>query len=646
MKKVFLLVMDKDKTASLEKLRELGIVHIEKKEVSSGHLSALLERKSKLEVAGLVIGSFAPKDKKAASASAQNKIPADIPEYILGLSEKRKAAQEALVANTKEIVRIEKWGDFAPSEFKEITEKALPLYPYELSEKKYNKLKNERLIVLKKEKGTVFCVSLDRLSEEESPFSLPEYSLSELERENDVLRAEILSVNNELSQTAHLLAHLESEKIKNEEEIEFEMTKSGMEKMEEAPDALAVSLITGFCPAPEVGLLKRAAAENAWALYANDPRPSENPPTLTKNNAFVRIIKPLFDFLGTVPGYKEYDIAPSFLIFFCLFFAMIFGDAAYGTIIFVICSIIGLSIRKKTGKVPDAIKLFGLLALCTITWGAVNGSWFAIPQDNLPAFLRSLVIPAFNSDIKVGLVPDFIKTLFRLPDDFKPSNPSQWNIQLLCFTIAIIQLIYSHIKNIKKLIPSAVVISQIGWLVMMIGLYFLVLQMLLKIPMPALNKSGDMLSFIPVWFIGSGIFLYFIFANQTGGNVLANVGKSFANFLPTFLNAVSSFADIISYIRLFAVGLAGSSIAQSFNAMSGIGAGGDAGQDILAVILKTFAAILILVFGHGLNMMMNALSVIVHGVRLNLLEYAGNHLGMEWSGYSYKPFMAKQKGKK
>jgi V/A-type H+-transporting ATPase subunit I len=164
---------------------------------------------------------------------------------------------------------------------------------------------------------------------------------------------------------------------------------------------------------------------------------------------------------------------------------------------------------------------------------------------------------------------------------------------------------------------------------MMIGLYFLVLFMLLKV---------TLVSFA-VYMIGGGLAFYFIFAEQKGVNFFKNILKSFTNFLPTFLNAVGSFADIISYIRLFAVGLAGSSIAQSFNEMAvpvdGFGAIG------VSFVLRLFAAVLILVFGHALNIVMNALSVIVHGVRLNLLEYGANHLGMEWSGYAYKPFELK-----
>jgi V/A-type H+-transporting ATPase subunit I len=247
-------------------------------------------------------------------------------------------------------------------------------------------------------------------------------------------------------------------------------------------------------------------------------------------------------------------------------------------------------------------------------------------------FLQALTLPQFNSDVPLGVFPGILAKLFEIPQD-QPSNTAYWNVQFLCFTVAVIQLVLAHLKNIKKLLPSLVAFAQLGWLIMMVGLYFLVLSMLLQVKLPE----------FAVYFIGIGLGAYFIFCQQTGGNFFVNIGKSFANFLPTFLNAVSSFADIISYIRLFAVGLAGTSIAQSFNSMSGLGEG--LSGSVSSIALKLFAGALILAFGHSLNMVMNALSVIVHGVRLNLLEYAGNHLGMEWSGYSYTPFALRRKGK-
>ena len=94
------------------------------------------------------------------------------------------------------------------------------------------------------------------------------------------------------------------------------------------------------------------------------------------------------------------------------------------------------------------------------------------------------------------------------------------------------------------------------------------------------------------------------------------------------LGVVNVFSDIVSYIRLWAVGLAGAAISNTVNTLAG---------PILGHAILFIAAIVLLGFGHGLNMILNLLSVIVHGVRLNTLEFS-QHLGVSWSGKKYQPF--------
>jgi V/A-type H+-transporting ATPase subunit I len=633
MKKVSIVSMDKLREDSLVKLRAIGVMHIEKKTVQSEALSGLLEKKSCIENAAGVLRSFAPKKKDAFVPSVLDS-SVDVGSHVLGLSEKRKAAQEQIYADTREISRIEKWGDFDPAEFTSLAENGVSLFLYELPKRVYEGLGDRRVIVFGRDKANVYCAAVGEPLDGEQPFQLPAKSISALRDDIASQKKTIEDIERELLTLFSEISTLERDISSISEAIEFETAKIGMEGVEDCPDEIAVSYISGFVPEPDLGLVKRAAVENGWALYASDPAETDMPPTLIKSNAVVRIIQPLFSFLGTVPGYREYDISPSYLLFFSIFFAMIFGDAAYGCLLFAASALGGLAFRKKTGKMPDAAKLFMWISFCTIVWGALNGAWFAMPYEALPAFLQDLVLPQFNPSVALESFPGILQKLFKIPAE-QPGNTAYWNVQFLCFSIAIVQLVYARLKNIKKLFPSPVALAQAGWLVMMIGLYFLVLSMLLKVELPV----------FAAYFIGIGPLVYFIFVEQKGGNPFLNLLKGLSNFLPTFLNAVGSFADIISYIRLFAVGLAGTSIAQSFNSMSGIGAlseggvGASAGQ----IVLKLFAAVVILIFGHGLNIIMNALSVIVHGVRLNLLEYAGNHLAIEWSGYSYKPFAVRQK---
>jgi V/A-type H+-transporting ATPase subunit I len=126
--------------------------------------------------------------------------------------------------------------------------------------------------------------------------------------------------------------------------------------------------------------------------------------------------------------------------------------------------------------------------------------------------------------------------------------------------------------------------------------------------------------------VGVGFALSFIFSNYEG-SLGASILESCKNIVSVLLGVVNVFSDIVSYIRLWAVGLAGGAISATVNDMAGPMLGG-------AII---FLGVLLLVFGHGLNMILNVLSVIVHGVRLNTLEFS-SHLGMSWSGFAYEPF--------
>ncbi|MDR0600726.1 MAG: hypothetical protein LBG84_11745 [Treponema sp.] len=653
MKKVSLVVTERDWTASLEKLREVGVLHLERKNVSSDSLGALVGRRSDLGKAKGLLRRYRTEEELSPDASGRGKPEETVPR-VLRLAERIKTLQESLLHQVKEKRRIEAWGNFDPADLSLIEKHGLTLIPYEIPLKIYDSLGGEvKLLPLSRDKRVVRALlvkGLDAPGGGEtsgeagdipgvSPFAPPPRSLAEVELLIGNIKADIAAAEQEMAVLALERKSLDREEGELRERIEFETARAGMETLEEIPVESTISWITGFVPRDRLGVLIRAAAENGWALVSQDPGPDDRPPTLVKSNPAVRIVHPLFSFLGTVPGYREYDISNSYLIFFCLFFAMIFGDAAYGILLFAASLAAGLAIKSKNRNVkgagfPDAAKLFMLLSFCTVAWGAATGSWFAAPVEQLPSFLRALIIPPFDNTGPLVPFPPGLRKVFNLPaeipmDDLK----TRWNIQFLCFTVGAAQLIWGRGKNVKKLLPSLTAFAQAGWLVMMIGLYFLVLFMLLKIPMPP----------FAVWLIGGGLVLYFIFAEQNGGNFFRNIGKSFSNFLSIFLNAVGSFADIISYIRLFAVGLAGSIIAQSFNSMA-IPAGGFGGVDFSAgLILRVFAAALILIFGHGLNIVMNALSVVVHGVRLNLLEYAGNHLGMEWSGYAYNPFALRQK---
>jgi V/A-type H+-transporting ATPase subunit I len=611
MKKVALVVFDREREASLEALRKLGVVHLERKSVSSDELSSVMELKTQAEHALGILRNAAAKEEPNTS-TVQKTEPAALIQEVLRLADQKKQEQELLAADIKELHRIEAWGNFEPASLENLKKQGITLIPYELPKKVFEKLDSSvERIVLSEDKNLVRCVGLGEPIPGEQPFALPEFSYTALSERIAQRKQTIADIEKKLAGLSSQMKRIEEEIKKLGEKAEFEAAKASMEVTEDTPPELAISWITGYIPADMAGKLKRAAAEYGWALIIDDPGEGDAPPTLIRNPAYIRIVQPIFDLLGTVPGYHEYDISMSFLVFFSLFFAMIIGDGGYGVLILLLSLYFGLKGKQKTGKFADGILLLLLLSSVTIVWGAINGTWFALPYDSLPGFLKALVIPPFRPN--PALAP---KEAARLV---------QQNIKHLCFIIGTVQLVWAHMKNIKKALPSLTAFAQLGWLSMVLGLYFLVLNLVL-------DKTAFPVPSFALWMIGGGLATYFVFAEQKGGNFIANILKSFANFLPTFLSAVSSFSDIISYIRLFAVGLAGFAIAESFNGMAAGLPGG---------IVRILAGALILFFGHGLNLAMSALSVVVHGVRLNMLEYSG-HLGMEWSGVKYSPFAVKE----
>ena len=158
-------------------------------------------------------------------------------------------------------------------------------------------------------------------------FALPKMSNAEIEQKIVRLTARILEIDREISSYGSY-----SESIKNaiksvKKDVEFETYSTGMENelvSEKDDSSLSVAYFKGYVEAKRVDELKKSATDNAWGLFIEDPSEEDNVPTKLKNNKFVSLIYPLTDFLGTVPGYFEYDISGWFLAFILVFFGIIF----------------------------------------------------------------------------------------------------------------------------------------------------------------------------------------------------------------------------------------------------------------------------------------------------------------------------------
>jgi V/A-type H+-transporting ATPase subunit I len=472
-------------------------------------------------------------------------------------------------------------------------------------------VKNNEFLVLERNKISVKVLAIGSEIAGEAPFVLPELSLFEIEDDISRILKAITAVEERTKLLAPAGKDIVTEQKRLLEEIEFETAKAGMEILEEDENSPAdfaersVSWLTGFVPEDKLGVLKRGASENGWALIADEPGEDDEVPTKLKNNKLVSLIYPLTDFLEVMPGYKEVDISGWFLFFFCIFFGMIFGDAAYGALI-LLGGIIGLIATAKKG-VPEIIKLVFLLGFSNFAWGVLTCTWFGIDSASLPEILQKISLPLISN-----------VTSAQSPRD---SGIVQQNLMILCFSLALIQLTIGHILVILKS-NSLKILGDIGSVAMLVGMYFIILSLI------ASNEYRKIPMYMwAVYTFGGGFLLNFIFANYDG-SIGRSILESLKNIISVILGIANVFSDIMSYIRLWAVGLAGGAIAATVNTMAG---------PILGHFVFFILGIVLLTFGHGLNLVLNVLSVLVHGVRLNTLEFSG-HAGLTWSGFAYKPF--------
>ena len=643
MKKLTLLVLDSQKKAALKTLRNFGAVHIEKEAASSDTLTELQNTYARVQQAEALITESQPKKAEKAQTEtltlSRNDLLQAVDE-ILDLKDQESNTRAAINKLTGDIEAYNAWGDFDPEDIRSFEENSIYLTMGELPEKSYTTLPETiKTVRLAGGKKTVrFAIVSETadvpadLPSDFNPLILPDMRLSAMHTKREQLQKQLPSFKAKIGARTELLAPLKAEAKKLAKEIEFETVRAGMKVIPLEEDTVAASGIdssvtlaasgntanaangttgtaakepirlarlSGYILAEKQADFAGLAKANGWAFISDDPAEEDAVPTAMRHNRFVQLLTPLTDFLGTVPGYREPDISLWFLLFFGIFFAMIFGDAGYGGIL-VILSLIGIvKAKAKEQPAPLAMQMFLYLGVLTVIWGTATCNWFGISVEYIPAWLKNLSVPAISN-----VTEESIRNA---------------NLMQFCFTLGLIQLTIGHIISIVRNIRSPQILGHIGSIAMLCGMYVVVLSLVVSAERYQINQ--------PVMIaVGGGFALNFIFSNyQTG--IGQSIVDSLKNIITMFLGVVNVFADIMSYIRLWAVGLAGSAISATVNQMAGPALGS----------FLIFLGVLLLFFGHGLNYIMNVLSVIVHGVRLNTLEFS-NHVGLTWAGFKYEPF--------
>ena len=597
MKMLHIVTSASGKEEMLKGLRDIGILHLKEKQNADRDLNEQFQTLLKAENA---LKEYAdPKQEKAGVLDDSGFD--EMYRGVLSAIEKRESLTQAVGAVNTELDRIEPWGDFSPGDVKALREAGFDLHFYRLGSKEFEDALNDenvRLIRLAPvdKMDTVAVLGTLPPYIPATEFMLPEHSAKELKELAETYKKGISECEETLKKASVYEASFNDQRLKLQNKMNYSAAGNTAQSDED------FVWISGYIPEADLDRFKAMAEEKNFAWAVEDvSEEDEQIPTKVRYNKVSGLIKPLFDVLGILPGYREQDISLWFFLFFTLFFAMIIGDGAYGVLI-----LLGtIVLHAKQKKINNVTFLLYVLSIATIIWGAVTGTWFGMESVmNIP-FFRRLVIPS------IATYPEY----FGLT-----ASDSQNAIMKFSFSIGAVQMSLGSILSIKKKIPERDLswIADIGWTIAIIAMYMLSLNLVIH----------ENINLKPVFaLIGAAFVLVVLFGGMSpdktfGEGLKSGLGGAFTQFL----NTISCFGNVMSYIRLFAVGMAGVAISQSFN---GIAAGMHGPMMILGVV--------VVLIGHALNIVMCFLSVVVHGVRLNVLEFSGQ-AGLEWTGIPYEPF--------
>lgn len=582
MKKVTVICIREHQEASLLALQKMGVLHLEHIEEPGG---TLLEETrtylSDVRRAAEVLEGFADTP-EANQKDLPHRTAESAVDEIWKLLNVRKNAAEELDQWEREIARIEPFGSFDPKAVRALEQKQLYLRLYKAGPKQQVAAPEGAALKIHRQNGDGYWFSVVSREPLDLPYeqiALPAYSLKEMQEKIRTITQAQEKAQDQLRALTGYLPKVRDIVDHAEDKVRFLEARTGMGSV--AP----LAYLRGYCPPQDTERIQEGAKLLGWGLLIEDTKPTDRVPTKIDNPRWVKPIRSVFSFIGVVPGYDEVDISAVFLLFFSLFFAMIVGDAGYGALFLAGT----FWAQRKFTKVPSsAFHLLYITSIATIIWGILTGNYFGITA--LPGFIASVQIDWLTNDR---------------------------NIMGLCFLIGAIHLTIAHTWNVIRNRFSLLALAQIGWICIVWTMFFLARALVLNAEFPAFM--------LPVF--GIGVVLLILF--MTPGHRLK---EEWFNHVMLPLNLVSNFVDVVSYVRLFAVGTATFAVASAFNEMG-------AGLTSIGWFGGLLAALVIFV-GHTLNILLAAMGVLVHGIRLNTLEFAG-HLGLQWTGIRFAPFRQK-----
>lgn len=514
-----------------------------------------------------------------------------------------------IAAAKKEIAVRQPWGSFRSEDIHKLESQGLKLRFYSCMKKKFDPSWAEirPLEVISETESKVFFVTVSP-AEEEYSFPIeavpaPEGSVNEAEEKLSLLQSK-------LEKEQQLLANLKSCSDEIRKAYNDSLSRLDLYFAEAATEKAVdnyLTVLTGFAPTSDDKRLC-ASFDSMDIYYSHEAATKEdNPPVKLKNNWFAKNFEVLTGMYG-VPAYDEFDPTPVLGPFFMLFFAMCMGDAGYGILLMLIALV--LRLKMKDSSLGKMHRLIAFLGGMTFVVGIFLGTFFGmsiLEASWAPAWLKGLCIDGWFPDAKIAGFPVQMVLAVAI------------GVLHICLAMIIKTINFTKRFGFKKTVATW------GWTTLIVGgLVVVSLGMTEVLSAEAFKWTIIALAVV------SGLAIYVF--NTPGRNPLLNIGSGLWD---TYNMVTGLLGDVLSYIRLYALGLAGGMLGNAFNIM------GTMILDIPVPGVNWVFCIIILIFGHVLNLAMSCLGAFVHPLRLTFVEYFKNS-GYEGSGAKYNPLTKKK----
>ncbi len=596
MKKLTFLIYHQEYETFLQELRELGVVHIVEKKSgeADGQLQEFIQKRNTYKSVLLAMQQLADNVNQKVDHKASG-------DELVSRYEELQAAIQSLqqrdVLVQKDIAQMKIWGNFDWKTIRLLDEIGWHMEFYTCMDRQFDSQWEEEYhaIQVLHEGGRVYFVTITKALVEidAEKVVLPELSLMELETEKTRLDAEISAAQTALREFCNVsVAVLSDASDRLQEEMDMQQVRLTGERLAEG----SVLLLEGWVPEDSERTVVEMLDNRSIYYEMRKAQKEDNAPIKLTNNVFIRMYEVLTRMYG-MPDYGEFDPTPMVAPFFTLFFAFCVGDAGYGLILIAL----GAYLKKRMDRsMSGMMNLVMTLGGMTTILGMIFGTFFGVNLLEVDApWLTCLKQYMISSDklMYLALAIGVIHIIIAM------------TVKTLCSTVR-----YGFKNSL----------SDWGWLLCVTGGVITGgLQYLEKITPEVANWA-----FIIVGGISAiGIFLL----NDLKRNVFINIG---AGVWATYNMATGLLGDVLSYIRLYALGLAGAMLGMVFNKLAFMI---DIQIPVIGSLLTWICCGTILVFGHTLNIAMSCLSGFVHPLRLTFVEYFKNS-GYSGKGEAYKPF--------